>query len=389
MATYTYYACDLRTGLVQAELPLVNLSGTVQLSGTGEMNADLPLAQLGRADRIEMLFATTPGRMSIVLDRDGVVAGEWIVWKRSRSNDSTPVKLIGSQLASFLERRLMIGSIYGGDQIRIAESLARQGFWVNQSGGAAGSLLLDIPEGQLSGVRRDRTYDQVDGTVGQRMEELAAVDGGFEYAVESEWSADTALRRVQRTFRTYYPLAGKDQPWTLEPAFTQSSILSIDQSLAGELGGSIVSVSLDEDATRLASVAYAIGSGEGVEKIIGRKANGALVAQGYPQMEVSRAWTSVINQPVIDGHAQALLDLSQDPILPPKVTILADGDPSIREISIGDRCQIRVDESANFPDGFAGQVRILGWTYGPPSEGPELVDLEITGLTEDLAGGGG
>lgn len=370
---YTYFVCELTSGRLVAELPLTEFSGERNLAGDGAMTARLLLADKPAEVARDYLEHTDPGRFTIVAERDEQIVGEWIIWKRSRNNDSTPISLFGNELLSYLKhRQIDTRTFKGADQIAIAETLAAFGFGAQ----GPGDVVVEVGGGTPSGMRRDRAYLLAEATVGQRLAELGAVLDGFDMTIVSSWVERAGVRYIRRQFRTFYPRAGLDLPFTF------------DMPAPGGRGGNLLSFALDEDATTLADQALAIGgSGEGAARLVGRASGTTLVGRGYPWLEVAGSWTDVITQPTIDAKARDLLADARTPILPPTMRVLADGEPALGDYQLGDRVTANVAPSPNFPAGYTGRVRILGWTVSPPREGVETVDLVITD-PDDLPGDG-
>ena len=100
----------------------------------------------------------------------------------------------------FLRRYVPSMTFIQTDQAYIARALA------SICGDAAGiPLEYDCPP---TGVLRDRTYaDDEDGKVYNRLQELAGVEGGFNWTVDVEWANDDHSM-VRYVFRTGYPHLG-------------------------------------------------------------------------------------------------------------------------------------------------------------------------------------
>ena len=378
MSVYTYFACELTTGRVLGEIPATGFTGTVKLDGTGEMSFTLNLASFPEARRRDLLFATTPGRVSIVLDRDGAPVGEWILWKRRRSNDFAPISLSGTEIMSYGQTQQIAAVTYVAlDQATIASNMAQQIFGTP---GAAGSVAMTVEIPAPTGVLAARRYERYEGSIGDKLVELSSADNGFDYTVTQQWSMTPGARYVQRTWRLAYPTAGTDRSFALDQA---SSRYTLDPDspvdVIASQGGAILDIAMDEDGHRLASVAYALGAGEGFDKTIGIASNDKLVAQGYPRMVTTESYSTVNQLPRATALARALLANSQDPAVPPELSIRGDADPGIADLNLGDRVRATVEPSINFPDGLNRKVRVLGWTFDPPESGPEVIKLLIDG----------
>lgn len=395
MAVYTYFATEITSGRVVAELPLTGVTAERNLKG-GKFGATLSMkaqvlpplfdgetdaARFARsATRLqELRETTTPGKYSIVVDRDGVPVGEWIIWQRTTAE---PYTLQGSEFLSILDHRFVGRSqtvdFQFVDQSVIAATLVSQ----TMTSGAGLPAYLDVPgfggvpqDPQfLSGQLRQRTY-QVADNVGQRLAELSDVQGGFDMTVSTRWRSVASTRYVQRTLSIGYPRAGYDWGFVF------------DQPGPGYPGGAIVSLSYDEDAANLASQVWALGQGNGTDQLLGYASRNDLQGRSFPVLERSVSYSTVSDQRTINGYAAALVNASQSAELPPVVVVRADADPVFPTYSLGDRVLVVLDPTPALPSGYRNAVRILGFTLQPPTAGPEFVALTVT--TYNAAPGSG
>lgn len=359
---WTCYGVETVTGKVITELPLVDVSAQVRLLTAGSFTAKLPLGQFeDRSDAQALLDATTPGKCSVVLDLDGQIVGEWVIWKRTSSIGDDSVGLSGLELVSLLDHRLMPGlSWTNTEQLDIASFLAKHGFVGLPLPGFEITAQMTFPPYVPSGVRRDRTYVVVDGSIGTRLRELSQVDNGFDYGVHTAWDAASSLLALVRSFVLVYPRAGVDQLFTFE------------------LGGNLASAGLDEDAVPLASRSYAVGATVNDVPLIGHVDDLTLTTQGYPLMDVCGSWTTVTDQSTIDGYAAALLKASQSSFLPVSATVFADRDPRFGEYSLGDRVLLVSPPTNVYPSGVRRNVRIVGWDLKPDITTPATIGLVVT-----------
>ena len=374
LVAYTFLVCELTTGRVVAELPLTDFSGERNLDGDGTLTAKLPLAHLPADVRKDYLEHTDPGRYTIVAERDDQILGEWIIWKRSRANDAQPIGLFGAEVLSYLKHRLLDSRTYRNiEQVSIAEALASFGFGAQ----GPGDVAVEVGGGVPSGRRRDRVYVFAEASVGQRLAEVSAVLDGFDMTIVNSWVDRAGVRYIRRQFKTYYPRAGLDRSMLFE------------MPVPGGRGGNLLAFNLDEDATILADQAVAIGSGgeDDTPRLLGIASGTSLVGRGYPWLEVAGSWTDVSVPATINAKARDMLAAARSPILPPTMTVLADGQPGLGDYNLGDRVNVDIAPSYNFPAGYTSRVRILGWTVAPPNEGVETVELVITDA-DDLPGDG-
>lgn len=375
---WEYYAADLRTGAIEIDLPLVQFSGEVNLNGNGPMDTELPLLHLDYAQRRDLLQATVPGRFTVVGVRDGVVRGEWIIWKRTRQNNTAPVKLSGAEVLTYADRRIVQAWSWSQvEQLTIARDLISTAFrgsdWAPIG---AGSVALTVAPYTASGQLRDRSYKAMDGSIGQRLRELSDVNNGFDYVLTPSWATSGATK-VNRTVNLYYPGAGTDSGLVMEMAGS-----GFAPQAANIGGGNLLDFRDEEDATALASRAYTLGETKDDVTLTGIYHDTALVTAGYPFYERTASYTTVKEQPTIDAYARALWEDSQRPASVVQMLALADAPPVIGEYALGDLVTVTVDPSINYPDGYSDKVRVLGWTFEPPPSGPATIKIAIS---RDLA----
>lgn len=362
--TYNYLLCEVTTGKVVGDVVPSAFSGQRLLVGAGSMSASIPLSGLSMQACSDLIGLTTPGKYSIVAERDGQPLGEWIIWKRSRTNTFSAISLFGNEMLSYLDHRLTKTVTYTQqDQTSvIAYELAMDGF----RRAVAGVITIDTYT-SLSGQLRDRTYLVAEATIGQRLSELGAVIGGFDYTVEISWTVRNGARYIRRIFVTSYPRAGQDRDMIFEMPGPDGS------------RGNMLAFQMDEDGAVLADEAFAIGGASVTNpRLIGTATQTTLAAQGFPMLQTVGSWTNVVTQATITDKALELVRNAASAVMPPVMLVYADGEPSIGDYSLGDRVNALLDPSPNFPTGYAGQVRILGWTISPPLAGPETVALTVT-----------
>jgi hypothetical protein len=371
---WQFFAAEITTGNIIYDLPLTEFSGEVSLLGNGAMSANLPLAHLDSLERAQQLLDfTRPGRCSVLAARDGVVRGEWVIWGRQRSNDFSSIQLSGNELLSVADHRQMPALTYTGkEQLDIARDLVMAAFGgSNWPPVGAGAVQLDIAPYVASGQPRDRTWVQLDGTVGQRLRELAEVDKGFDIIVTPAWRS-VGTQGVTRSLRFAYPYAGTD----LGVIFDMVGVGFTPGYSPFPTGGNILSFAMQEDGTSLASRTYAIGE----DAASGTYQDIALVTDGWPFYEAVASYSTVSEQGTLNDYAKALWTDSQRLELPIEGTVLADSEPGLDDFSLGDTATIHLDPSVNFPQGYDGKVRITGWTLKPPEAGPETIVLTTSRL---------
>jgi hypothetical protein len=199
------------------------------------------------------------------------------------------------------------------------------------------------------------------------LRELSEVVNGFDYWFTVDLN-ESGRSGVTRTVHLRYPRAGLDQPFILDSAGAGSPP-----------AGNVLSGSVTEDASTLLVRAYAIGATVDDQALISQydEYNTAATGRGYPFLEATQSWTTVTQQSTLDGYAQELYRSRQSIDAPSDLTVLADAYPAVGDYGLGDRMTLRIDPTINFPDGYSSQIRVLGITFNPPAEGPEIVSLSI------------
>src|SRR5690606_31289840 len=133
----------------------------------------------------DTLLATTPGRFTVAVDRDGRCVGEWALWKRSRAGTRGAITLGGFELLTYLcPREDRAKSFKAADQLDIARWLVQLACGGDDQG--RGAVTLEVGD-ESSGVKRDRSYVDAEATCYQRLSELSAVDNGFDCWIDTTW----------------------------------------------------------------------------------------------------------------------------------------------------------------------------------------------------------
>lgn len=372
MAEYTFFVARQTTGEIVGDLELENPEFTRRLYG-GSFRASVRMESLPFEVRNDIIEMTTPGKYSIVVDRDGRVFGEWLIWTRQRATNEQPMLISGNEVLSHLDTVLLGGLSYvATEQLQIATDIAVPAFNPGVTG-----IAMEFPAFAPSGRRRDRTYDVAEASRGQRLKELSEVIDGFDYDITTSWKSVGGRRYVRRVFQFYYPRKGSATPFVFD--------------MGTPFGGNIASLSVAEDARNYASAAWALGGDTDTGKAIARSELGeSWLARGFPFRNTSKTWFSVKEQSTIQAHADALQALGQVAELPAEVSVYADAHPSVMDYDTGDQVLCQVDPNEYFPSGWGGQMRIQGITLRPYSnDGEDIAELELTpsstlpGINED------
>jgi hypothetical protein len=253
------------------------------------------------------------------------------------------------------------------DQLAIARSLVQ--YANSKQGAALGPTYLGDT---TSGVLRDRTYLGADrAPVGQRLRELSAVEGGFDFRFENYWDGGLVGGAARRAVRFGFPSLGRAYPAS---------------QLVFEIDSDTVDYTYTEDGSSMAAVVYATGA------LPNGAAAGALppefVAQdpsapsaGYPRMEATLSYTDITTPSVLAAHARGQLALSHRP--PETYELVVQGEavgaPPLGTYLPGDKCLIRVPRrDALWPYGAEIQGTITGVNVAIDDEQNELVTVGVS-----------
>lgn len=219
MANYTYRFANILSDSDVAELELSNVKFDRRIIVPGSFSGT---AVVTNADIGAEVKKVVPGKTLVHVYRDADIWGTYIIWSARVSSQGsiTTVEFSGSTLESWFYRRIVdydALTYNQEDQIVIFNDLvsnAQVGWLPYQS---SANLNISVYPPGTTGVLRDRTYKKTEAaSYGQRMEELANVDNGFEYMIRTYIESDgtrvremvwgyPALNTDVNTFNYFYP----------------------------------------------------------------------------------------------------------------------------------------------------------------------------------------
>lgn len=321
--TYSFTICELTTGKVLESAPFTitgELSRVLQGHGEGELS----LSVFDPACPPNWRHIILPWRTLILItDEQDNIVSHAIPVDRPRNNPTTVAYPCVTVEAYFQRRYVPTKSFRSTDQAEIARWLA------GVCADAAGiPLEFDTP---ATGRRRDRDYaDDENARVYSRLQELAALDDGFNWTVDVEW-ASADRDRVRYVFRTGYPHLGYRTTSPDHVFDYPGNVTDFDHQEPWS----------DGDA---ATHVRAIGDGEGNAKVMSAPVIDRLrEAAGWPRLEDRRSFSGVKEQATIDSHAQkmaAQLFGGQNIIT---VTVREDAGTPLRNLTLGDTARVQID----------------------------------------------
>jgi hypothetical protein len=335
---YTFYVCEFVSGKLLDELPLeISSELTRVLSGAGAGAFKLDTSDPRCPDNWDGLLQ--PWRSLILaVDPSGRIA--WHGIPTTREHTLGAVKVIPCVTTEgYLARRYVPTLSYSRkDQT----SVIAKGLVQSTDTGGAG-FAYDCA---ASGVLRDHAYaSSEDARVLARLQELGALQNGFEWTVDVAWT-DSTQTAVSKTFRTGYPTLG---------------VITTTPDHVYEAPGAIVDLTYQEDWKDGAAATHATvtGSGQGPQRLASAPSIDTMrEGQGWPRLEERKSDSSVISQSVLDSAA---VTLGNRLFGGQQVTTLqarADMAPFLGEIGLGDSARVAVKTASLNLDSL---FRIVGW----------------------------
>lgn len=317
MPTYRYLVGDLVPSSgngIREEMPFSTVKYSHILNSPGAFSATMGLRHK-KATKSNL----DKGRTAIHVERDGVIVWSGILWTARGGARAGSVEIGGEGWWSYFrrKRRIRATKTYAGqDQLLIARDLLN--YAQAQTGGNIGIVVGS----ETSGVNRDRTYWHYERKpIGEAIEQLAAVEGGFDFAIDVAYDG-TGL--IVKTFRLHYPRRGRvtDVVW--------------------ELGANLEDLTQAEDATGAANLIDALGAGEGDAMLIATAADTSQIGP-YPLFEDTVSYKDVSVQATLQGHADLELRQRARPIvtLPTLLARPAAPDTTLGSFIVGDSLTVR------------------------------------------------
>lgn len=342
--TYRFKVAELKTGDVLEEVPLeIESDMTRNLQSHGAGSFGLPVRHPSTPANWEQLIL--PGRsLILVLDEADRIVGHGIPNDRQRDGSGVVAYPASTLEAYFLERYVPTRAYVQRDQAAIAQDLAA--VCADEAGIP---LWFECPP---TGVYRDRTYAADENTwVYDALQQLAAVEGGFNWTVDVDW-VDDSHKRVKYTFRTGYPYLG-NRSATPEHVF--------------EAPGNVTDYQYNEPwrSGDAATYVQAVGDGDGETKLMSAPVIDTVrEAAGWPRTEAREQFSGVKEQDTIDQHARGMartLFGGQQVIT---VTVKDGVGTSLGDLSLGDTARVRIrSDDLVFDEVFV----VVGWSMSPGS----------------------
>lgn len=374
---YTYRFANLLSDSDLTELELSNVRFDRRIIVPGSFSASVTVSNQQVATEVKKII---PGRTIVHVYRGADIWGTYIIWQmrlKSGSAGTISVDISGSTLESWFYRRIFdmpIVEYDNIDQIQIFREFIEnaQIGWGSYPDSA--NLGISVLAGS-SGVLRDRTYKMSEAaSVGQRIEELANVDNGFEYMIRTYVDSDTDTRVREMVWGYPEINAGIKTAQFYYPGNISSYELSYDATEASTAfwaRGDSVETDLTADSEPLMTEEPYLAD--------------VYLSAGWPHLDKVVDYSSVTDIATLEGYAKWWRDNRAGIVVIPQIEINATTLASVFSPNeLGSYATFTIDDvyfplGVNGEPSYSGEFRIVGIEVSPGDRGSgETIRFVIT-----------
>ncbi|MFE8939048.1 hypothetical protein ACWDNT_21595 [Streptomyces sp. NPDC000963] len=356
---YRAIFCDLVTDQTIDILPLRDVQFDDYIGKAGSLSGTIPIPDKAIADRVKQV---KEGRTAVYLERDGDLWWGGIVWTTTLQSSGRGVLTLSLQAATFDSyagrRRIRTRIDYPTltDQLEIARRLWRE---------LTRKDTFKITYGEeTSTVKRTASWRDGDETVYlEALDQLASQQNGFEYQI-----------MVYRD-----PVSG-ERVRQLRLGAPQIRTGATD--LVFDRPGTILSYSFPWDATRGGTTSVARGAStnsnaaaESRPLVSAPQVDTALIAAGWPPIDLSSDHNEVTDRATLDAIAAAELAQARGAVVVPAISIRLGG--VVPPALLGRFARIRITDEW-YSTGLDVRYRIVGVKVTPSERGrPDTAELYL------------
>ncbi|MFH9295616.1 hypothetical protein [Streptomyces sp. NPDC017520] len=357
---YRILLCDLRSDTLLDALPVDGVQIDDYIGKTGRLTGTVPIPNRQLAERARR--ALVPGRTGVWVERGREIWWGGILWTMTPASDARGFLTVQIQCGgweSYLYRRRLFDTLTATqvDQLDIVRELVD---YVQATPG--GNLNISYDD-DVSGVVRDRAFLRYDQpTIGDLIDQLAAVERGFEWRIGSYRDGDG--RRVKRLHLGHPIIRGAASDIVLtHPGPILAYALPTDATVKAngwQSRGASVNTNQAADSFPLTSPVLVADDD---------------IAAGWPRLDGTSDYTTVEQQSTLDAHARADWSAARDPVQIPEVTVRLDN--TVTPALLGSTVRLRIRDLWH-PDGLDARYRVVGMSITPPARGqPETARLYL------------
>jgi len=359
VAKYRYVFLTMRDEQVIEEIDLYGVYMSESLNGgDSQFDGTFQLDQTGKRN-VDLLAATQPGRTYVVVERNGVPVGGWIIWSRVYSAQSKTVQMHGISFEAYPRRQRIVSNtvISNTEQIEIFKTL-----WTQMQSVSGRNVNIIVPSGTAPNVtlKSIEVYPYEVKYYGEVMSSLADSSDGFDWRI----------------------VIVKDGPWYRKDLLIGFPYLGTGVHVGMpvyEYPGNITQYYMTESMADAGTHVLTAGAGEGTDMIAAEVAHTDLIAGGMPRWDVDVVRKDIDTLALLSTVANAQGAIRRPPMRTIKVTVKGDHVPEIGSFNLGDTARVILKDARN-PEGFQKDARLVAWKVRPPtSEQVEEADLIFEG----------
>lgn len=226
--------------------------------------------------------------------------------------------------------------------------------------GAGADVGITVEWDALSGVSRTRVeeYRYFGGkNLGAALRELAALDDGFDFAMQYTRTAD----QIIKTIKLFHPRMGRDH----------SNEIGFEYERGRQ--SNVLRRGLTRDASKMAWRVRGWGAGAEVSRLRSDQISEARRGL-YPFLDGQGNFSSVVEQATLDDQTIAAAGAQDHPIVVPALEVDPARDPKWSTYSLGDTFRVRIDDGLASAD---GPHRIIGYRMNADVDRPTLFFEEV------------
>ena len=363
MAVYRYQFADLLTDTDIVSLELADVRFDRRIIQPGAFSATIPVPNARVASKVRRIVPTRPdevqsgpGRTVCHIYRNAELWGTYLIWSATPQGDdrgNVSVEIQGASLESYLHHVEIRSDLTFTN--RPQELLAADLVEHMQSDPNA-DIGLHLGVGDHTAQPRDRTYKRSETvTYGQRLTELASVDGGFEWMIRCYHVG----QERRREFVTGSALGGGADHVYTRPGNIKRWRYLIDATTAAtswQARGDTTNTDAGANSEPLMSGTYPAT---------------ALLDAGWPRLDSTVDRQSVILTSTLEEYATWYRDNRSGVTRIPEITVRLPDVTRFNPNSLGDWARITiVDPWHPLVDGrpsYAPRLRIVGVEMVPTS----------------------